>query len=281
MKKSPAQIYSIIGISLVLFLLGVIGWIGINGHSLSRIVKEDVTLDVILNDNTREEKAKELEAVLQEQSFVKSAQMVTKEEALEKYLKENNENPVNFLGYNPLYISIQTNLHAEYINPDSMALVKDFIQQSNIVREVYYPDMIVGSLDNVIKNTSLILTILAVLLLVAVIVIIDNTVRLSMYSNRMLIKTMQMVGAKRSFIARPFTRQAFISGLISAVIAILGILGIKYFVANIYPQMNVLDNPFLFTLLLLAICGLGVIISVLSTNRSVIKYLKLKLDDLY
>jgi len=281
LKKSPTQIYSIIGISLVLFLLGVIGWIGINGHSLSRIVKEDVTVDVILHDNTRMEKAEALEKILRDQSFVKSAVIVTKEEALEKYIKENNENPINFLGYNPLYISIQTSLHAEYVNPDSMALITRFIQQSNIVREVYYPDMIVGNLDNLIQNTSLILTVIAGLLLIAVVVIIDNTVRLSMYSNRMLIKTMQMVGAKRSFIARPFNKQAFISGLISAVIAILGILGIRYFVSGIFPKINVLDNPILFILLLVTICALGIVISVLSTNRSVIKYLKLKLDDLY
>jgi cell division transport system permease protein len=281
LKKSPTQIYSIIGISLVLFLLGVIGWIGINGHSLSRIVKEDVTFDVILNDNTQAEKAAQLAKILQNQSFVRNAKIVTKEEALEKYIKENNENPTNFLDYNPLYISIQTSLHAAYVNPDSIALITKFVQQSNIVREVYYPDIIVDNLDNLINKTSLILTILAVLLLIAVVVIIDNTVRLSMYSNRMLIKTMQMVGAKRSFIARPFSKQAFISGLISASIAILGILGIRYFASGIFPSINTLDNPLLFGILLMSIAALGVVISVLSTNRSVIKYLKLKLDDLY
>jgi cell division transport system permease protein len=281
LKKSPTQIYSIIGISLVLFLLGVIGWLGINGRSLSRLVKENVTIDVILNDHTQDEKAKALEKILQQQSFVKDAVMISKEEALEKYVKEKNEDPVAFLGYNPLYISIKTTLHSEYVNPDSIALITKFIQQSNIVREVYYPNTIVSKLDSFIKNTSWILGILAGILIIAVIIIIDNTVRLSMYSNRMLIKTMQMVGAKRSFIAKPFSKQAFLSGLISASIATVGMLGIKYAAAEVFPEINVLNNTFLFISLIVALYLLGVLISVLSTNRSVIKYLKLKLDDLY
>ncbi len=281
MKKSTTQVYAIIGISLVLFLLGVIGWLGINGRSLSRILKENVTIDVILNDNTKPEKAAALQEILAAQSFVKEAATISKEEALEKYIKEKNEDPVTFLGYNPLYISIKTTLHSEYVNPDSIAKISAFIQQSNIVREVYYPNTIVGKLDTLIKNTSLVLGILSGLLILAVIVIIDNTVRLSMYSNRMLIKTMQMVGAKRSFIARPFSKQAFITGLISAGVAIIGLLAVRYFASNVFPEINVLDNPFLFGALLIIICALGVLISVFSTNRSVIKYLKLKLDDLY
>lgn len=254
---------------------------GINGRSLSKIVKENVTIDVILNDKTRDEKAIQLTEILNKQSFVKEAVMVDKEEALDKYINEKKEDPVAFLGYNPLYISIKTTLHSEYVNPDSLQLIQNFIQQSNIVREVYYPKTIVTKLDSFIKNIGIGIGILAILLLFAVIIIIDNTVKLSMYSNRMLVKTMQMVGAKRSFIAKPFNKQALISGLISSVIAILGLLGVRYMVSNLFPEINVLDNPFLFTLLLLLICSLGICISVFSTHRSVIKYLKLKLDELY
>lgn len=281
LKKSPTQIYSIIGISLVLFLLGVIGWMGINGRSLSRIVKENVTIDVILNDNTQQEKAIEFEKILSSQSFIKSAEMIDKEEALEKYINEKKEDPVAFLGYNPLYISIKTTLHSDFVNADSITLIKKFIEQSNIVREVYYPQTIVSKLDSFIKNIGIGIGILAILLLIAVIIIIDNTVKLSMYSNRMLIKTMQMVGAKRNFIAKPFNKQALISGFISSLIAIAGLLGVRYFVSNLFPEINVLDNPLLFGILLALICTLGICISVFSTNRSVIKYLKLKLDELY
>ena len=281
MKKTSNQIYSIIGISLVLFLLGTIGWIAISGQSLSKLVKENVSIDVILNDNTSTEKAQELENVLNNQPFVLDAKIISKEEALEKYVQEKGENPVQFLGYNPLYISIQTSLHAEYVNPDSIAKIKTFIQQSNIVREVYYQEMIVGQLDAFVKNTGLVLGGLALILFLAVIMIIDNTVKLSMFSNRMLIKTMQMVGATRFFIAKPFIKQAFISGIISAIIASIGLIGLRYAAFYVFPEISVLDNAVLFSLLILFITLLGVLISVLSTNRSVIKYLKLKLDDLY
>lgn len=281
MKKTSNLVYSIIGISLVLYLLGTIGWMAINGQSLSKLVKENVSIDVILNDNTSTEKAQELENVLNNQSFVLDATMISKEEALEKYVSEKGEDPVKFLGYNPLYISIKTSLHAEYVNPDSIAKIKTFIQQSNIVREVYYQEMIVGKLDTFIKNTGLVLGGLALVLFVAVIMIIDNTVKLSMFSNRMLVKTMQMVGATRFFIAKPFIKQAFFSGLISAMIAVIGMLGLRYLAFSIFPAISVLDNPMLFTILLISITLIGILISVLSTYRSVNKYLKLKLDELY
>jgi cell division transport system permease protein len=279
--KKTTQIYSIIGISLVLFLLGTIGWMAINGRSLSRMFKENVEIDVILNDQTQETKAKELESILQKQSFVKNATIITKEEALQKYIEDKKEDPTQFLGYNPLYISIRTTLHSEYVNPDSIVKVKAFISQSNIVREVYYQDTIVNSLDKTLNRIGLILGALAILLFFAVIIIIDNTVRLSMFSNRMLIKTMQMVGATRGFIAKPFTGQAFITGLISGVLAILGLFGIRYFVHSIFPETSILENSLLFYILLTLILIIGILIAVFSTYRSVIKYLKLKLDDLY
>lgn len=279
--KKTTQIYSIIGISLVLFLLGTIGWMAINGRSLSRMFKENVEIDVILNDQTQETKAKELEGILQKQSFVKNATIITKEEALQKYIEDKKEDPTQFLGYNPLYISIRTTLHSEYVNPDSIVKVKAFISQSNIVREVYYQDTIVNSLDKTLNRIGLILGALAILLFFAVIIIIDNTVRLSMFSNRMLIKTMQMVGATRGFIAKPFTGQAFITGLISGILAILGLFGIRYFVHSIFPETSILENSLLFYILLTLILIIGILIAVFSTYRSVIKYLKLKLDDLY
>lgn len=279
--KKTTQIYSIIGISLVLFLLGTIGWMAINGRSLSRMFKENVEIDVILNDNTQTEKANQLEQILKNQSFVKDANIITKEEALQKYIEDKKEDPTQFLGYNPLYISIRTTLHSEYVNPDSIAKVKAFIAQSNIVREVYYQDTIINNLDKTLNRIGLILGALAILLFFAVVIIIDNTVRLSMFSNRMLIKTMQMVGATRGFIAKPFTGQAFITGLISGVLAILGLLGIRYFAHSIFPEINILENTTLFYLLLAVILIIGILIAVFSTYRSVIKYLKLKLDDLY
>lgn len=279
--KKTTQIYSIIGISLVLFLLGTIGWMAINGRSLSKIFKENVEIDVILHDNTRPENATKLETILNEQPFVKEATIITKEEALQKYIDDKGEDPSQFLGFNPLYISIRTTLYEPYINPDSMALVKKFIQQSNIVREVYYHETIVSNLDKTLNRIGIILGIIAIALFLAVVMVIDNTVRLSMFSKRMLIKTMQMVGATRGFIAKPFISTAVVTGLVSGMLAIIGLLALRFSAYSIFPEMSVLDNSTLFYSLLGITLVLGILISVLSTYRSVIKYLKLKLDALY
>ncbi len=281
MKNTSSQIYSIIGISLVLFLLGAIGWMAISGRSLSRMFKEKLEIDVILNDNTRDEKAAELEAILAKQPFVKSVDMITKEEAAKKYVNESGEDFVPFLGFNPLYISLRTTLYPEYVNPDSIAKITTFIQQSNIVREVYYPQGIVVKMDSLIKKVGIVLGIIALVLFIAVVMIIDNTVKLSMFSNRMLIKTMQMVGATRWFIVKPFAKSAIVSGLISGVLAVIGILTIRYMAVSLLPELQTLNNPVLFAILIIGLLLLGVLISLLSTYRSVIKYLKLKLDDLY
>lgn len=281
MKKAPSYIYSIIGISLVLFLLGTIGWLAINGRSLSKYFKEQVELQVILHDHTRDEKTKELEAILQKQPFVRKAIIITKEEAAAQMTREMGEEFMQLLDANPLYTSIRVNLHSEYVNTDSINKIKQFLMQSNIVREVSYERMVVDKMNANLRKVGIVLGVIALILFIAVVIIIDNTVRLAMFSNRLLIKTMQMVGATRWFIARPFDKRAIVTGLLSGLIAIACLFLLIYFSGSVLPELNALRDYFSLAVLVLMILVLGVLISVLSTHRSVIKYLKLKLDDLY
>lgn len=281
MKKTPSFIYSIIGISLVLFLLGIIGWLGINGRALTSFFKEQVEMQVILHDNTRDEKALELEEVLNTQPFVGSIQFISKEEAAEQFKKEWDEDFMELLDFNPLYSSLNINLKAHYVNEDSLNLITDFIYQSNIVREVTYPNIVIDQMNSNFKKIGIVLGILALILFISVVVVIDNTVRLAMFSNRKLIKTMQMVGATRWFIAKPFDKGAIKSGFISGLIAAAGIFGIRALALKQLPELNALGGATLFYLLMAALIVLGILISLFSTHRAVRKYLKYKLEHLY
>lgn len=281
MKKAPSYIYSIIGISLVLFLLGTIGWLVINGRSMTRYFKEQVELQVILHDNTRTEKSQELQEILQKQPFVSKSTIVTKEEAAEQMKKDMGEDFMQLLDINPLYTSIKLNLKSDYVNTDSINKIKQFLMQSNIVREVSYEKVMVDKMNATFRKIGLVLGAIALILFIAVIIIIDNTVRLAMFSNRILIKTMQMVGATRWFIAKPFDKRAIVTGLISGLIAVAGLFLLMYFASSVLSQLSIFKDYLSISILVVIILLLGVLISVLSTHRSVVKYLKLKLDDLY
>jgi cell division transport system permease protein len=281
-KKANTQyVYSIIGVAIVLFLLGFMGYLIVNAGMLSKMMRENLEISVILNDNTQDSKAQELKKVIETQSFSKSTSFVSKENAAAQFQKEFGDNFMDVLDYNPLYTSINFKVHDNYMNKDSLAKIAQFIQQSNIVREVTYPQKIVDVLQDIIKKVGIVLLLISIMLIIAVIFLIDNTIRLAMFSNRFLIKTMQQVGATRYFIARPFDMRAILNGVISAVIAILGILAVKGLAENWLPELHSIKITQGLTWLCIIILLLGVLISLFSTHRSVIKYLKTSLDDLY
>lgn len=280
-KSKPSYIYAIIGISLVLFLLGTLGWIVINGRALSRVFKEDIQVEVILHDNTRDENMQRMKTILDSQPFVRQSSIITKEEAAKKFFQEGGEDFAELLEFNPLYGSIVLNLHSEYVNPDSLQKIRAFCMQSNIVRDVAYPTSVVEKMNSNFRKIGLILAAISLLLFVVVVILIDNTVRLAMFSNRFLIKTMQMVGATRYFISRPFDKRAIYNGLISGGISVVGLWIVISFAESLLPSMKALHEPALLTMLMLGMLVVGVLISLLSTHRSVVKYLKMHLDDLY
>lgn len=280
-RSKPSYVYAIIGVSLVLFLLGTLGWLVINGRSLTREFKENITVVTDFHDNVPEEKTQQLQAIIEKQPFAKHTRLISKEEALKLQSQIEGENIGEFLGYNPLFASLELNVYAEYANPDSLEKIRKFILQSNIVREVTYPTRNVEQMNANFRRINIILGAIALLLVIAVVILIDNTVRLAMFSNRFLIKTMQMVGANRYFISRPFDQRAVVNGLISGIIAVAGLWLLMQFAEGQLPELRTLHDTRLIILLMVGMLVLGVLISLLSTHRSVVKYLKMKVDDLY
>jgi len=280
-KSKPSYVYSIIGVSLVLFLLGTLGWLVINGRSLTREFKENITITADFHDNVAPGQIEALHQIVAKQPFIKKSRVITKEEALKMQSEIEGEDVGKFLGYNPLFASLEMNVYQEYANKDSLEKIKQFVLQSNIVRDLSYPKVQVEQMNSNFRRINLILGIIALVLVFAVVVLIDNTVRLAMFSNRFLIKTMQMVGANRHFISKPFDQRAVINGLISGVIAVVGLWFVMQFAESQLPELKALHDNTLIALLMLSLLLLGVVISVASTHRSVIKYLKVRVDDLY
>jgi cell division transport system permease protein len=280
-KSKASYTFSVIGVSLVLFLLGTMGWIVINGKSLAQVVKEGMAVQIDFHDNVRNESVTQMKTVLDNQPFTKKSRIISKEEALKMQNELEGEDISSFLGFNPLFASIELNLHNEYVNKDSIEKITQFIQQSNVVNRVSYPKTIVNQMNDNLRKVSIILGIISIVLILVVIVLIDNTVRLAMFSNRFLIKTMQMVGATRWFISKPFDQRAIVNGLISGVLAVLGLFLVKSFAEANVPELKALNNPTLLIFLMLGMIIAGILISLVSTHRSVVKYLKLTVDDLY
>lgn len=280
-KGKATYVYSIIGVALVLFLLGSLGWLVINAGQLSKSFKENIEISVILNDNTRDEMAVKLKNIIDKQPFTKSSQYITKDKAAEQFKKDFGEDFLQVLDYNPLYTSVNFHLNAEYMNTDSLIKIEKFLLQSNVVREVFYQKNLVDIMNSNVRRIGYVILAISLFLIFSVIILIDNTIRLAMFSNRFLIKTMQMVGATRWFIAKPFNIRGVINGIISAVIAIAGILVLKLVAEGWLPELKVLASTKWLIILCLSILALGIFISLLSTHRAVIKYLRSQLDDLY
>jgi cell division transport system permease protein len=280
-KSKPSYVYSIIGITLVLLLLGVLGLFMINAKNLSDYFKESIELQVILRDNIKEQQAVLLKDSLAVKPYVKKIEYVTKEMAAEKFKAENPKENFAVLGFNPLYASIDIRLYAKYVHPDSLKVIEGDIANRSIVRELFYQRTLVTEVLDKAKQIGLVMLVISGLMAVVVLFLIDNTIRLAMFSNRFLIKTMQMVGATRWFIAKPFDMRSIINGAISAVIAIIGLVFLIYFAESNLPGLRGMRDYFMTGVLFVGLIVIGISISLVSTHRSVMKYLKLKLDDLY
>lgn len=280
-KAKPSYFNAIMGVALVLFLIGVLGWLLINGRALTRAFKEDLEINVDFHDQVTDAQVKKMQSILNNQPFVNSTRIITKEEAVKMENQVEGGNIVEFLGYNPLFTSICVKMHEEYVNKDSLNKIKKFILQSNVVRDVTWSNMVVDQMDKNFKKIGIILGVISFVLLIVVIFLIDNTVRLAMFSNRFIIKTMQMVGATRTFITRPFDMRALINGLISGLVSVVALWIVMGFANSQLQELKQLNDPLLIGILMTSMVLLGIFISMISTHRSVIKYLKTHIDDLY
>src|SRR6185503_7608773 len=214
-------------------------------------------------------------------SYIREIKFINKEKAKEIWLGDGNKGWENILEANPLPNSIAFKVKSQFMNVDSLTSIQNDLQQQTYISDVTYPKALVGELNNNIRKISFGLLIVAIILSVVVIILIDNTIKLAMFSNRFLIKTMQMVGATRWFIAKPMNTRAIINGAISGVIAIIAVFVLILVAERYIPGLRILHDNTTLTLLFVVLIILGICITLFSTHRSVIKYLKMKLDDLY
>ena len=272
---------SILGVTLVLFLLGVIGWLVINTRTLGQHFKEEVEVNVYLREPLAKADSAALVQYIAAKPYIKQYVFTTKEMAKAKYLSDGNESWDGILTENPLPQSIDFKLKSEYLTTDILKSIKEDLEKQTYVTEVKYPELVVGGLDSKIKIVNWVLLGVSLLLLLAAIILIDNTIRLAMFSNRFTIKTMQMVGATRWFIAKPLDIRAIINGAISGGIAIVAVLLIIRSAKNMLPELSAIEDKTQLVILFAGMMILGILITLISTHTSVLKYLKKKLDDLY
>lgn len=276
-----SRLTSVISISLVLFLLGLILLIGMLGNKLSVYVKENLSFSIVLKDNQKETEIKKMQKSLDALPFIKSTEYISKEQAAKELEEELGENPETFLGFNPLQASIEVKLHSEYANPDSLQVIEKKIRNYTSVSELLYRKDMMEIVHNNMKRLGLILLTLAVVLMIISFVLISNTIRLLIYSKRFLIHTMKLVGATSGFIRRPFVKYNMVSGIFASILAILMLTGALYYLQNeLKGFIQILDMQTLL-LVYVAVFALGIVLSVIATIFAVNKYLRMGIDKLY
>jgi len=282
-RNKPSYGYAIIGISLVLFLFGIVGWFFLNLRKTGDYFKENIQVHTYLNRDASKKRVDSLVTYIQSIPYVNKVEHVTKDMAIERWNTTNDTTWKQFLKNNPLPESIDFYVKADHVQEDSLNVLSALLQNQypGIISEFQFPTETVTKVSSYVRTAGIIFIIAAIFLTILVVFSIDNTIRLAMYSNRFLIKTMQMVGATRGFIAKPINQRAVINGLLASIIAIFVLYFSILMVEGFYPDFRLLrDNGGLFMLFFVMIL-LGILISLASTYRSVIKYLRMSLDDLY
>ena len=280
-RLKSSYLTTIVSITLVLFAVGLVALLMLHARKLSDYVKENISFTVIINKNVKSADIIEIQKKLDANPYVKSTEFITEDKAAQMFQKDLGEDFVKTLGYNPLNNSIEVHLKAEFANADIFSKIeKDLLKNEN-VKEVYYQKSLVNLVNDNIKKISLVILSFCLLLLLIAIALINNTIRLSVYSKRFLIKTMQLIGATESFIRWPFLRSSLIYGLISSFLSILMLLVVVFISRKQIPDIVSLQNIDMFLILFGSVIITGIIISVLSTYLAVHKFLKSKVDTLY
>ena len=276
-----SHLISVISISLVLFLLGVILIMGFLGTELSRYVKENISISVVLAEDLSGDKIRSLRAELERQPFVKSVEYISKEQALLEMKRELGENPESFLGFNPFHASIEVRLNSEYAHPDSLLMIEKRIATQSSVTDVQYGKDMMQTVNHNIRRIGVVLLILLIVLIAISFVLINNTIRLLIYSKRFLIYTMRLVGATSSFIRKPFIRHNILYGLISGMIAIILLMGSLYYVKAEFLNPEDILNSETMLLIYLIVLFSGIVLSVIAAYFAVNRYLRITHSKLY
>lgn len=280
-KVKTIYISTVFGIAMVLLMIGLLGLILVHANNLSRYVKENIVLNIFMDDSAHETDVLQLQKQLDANVMVKQTTYVSKELAARNLQKDLGEDFVKFLGYNPLSQSLDVYLKADYANNAGIDKFKADLLKNPLVKEVKYQQSLVDQMNANLTSISLIILAFAGIFVILSVALINNTIRLAIYSQRFLIKSMQLVGATKGFIRKPFLLYGIWHGLLGALISIVILIGTLFIANKQIPDLVILQSPVEFGIVFLGIIAIGIFISAFSTFLAVNKFLRLKIYDLY
>lgn len=271
----------IISLSLVLFVVGLLSLALINAQKLSNYIKENIGFSIMLKENTNQFEIKKFNKSIDAMPFTKSTSFVSKDAATSELESDLGEEFVDFLGFNPILASIDVKLNPDYSNNDSLSVISNNLIKNSLVHEIYYQKNLISRINNNVKKLSLFLITFCIILFFIAFALINNTIRLSVYSKRFLIKTMRLVGAQNSFIQKPFILDGLYQGMYSAIFAIFMLMGsIQLVQTETASLLNITDLKII-GLVFILIFIIGIILSSLSTYFAVKKFINVSESELY
>ncbi|WP_417884895.1 cell division protein FtsX [Zunongwangia sp.] len=271
----------VLSIALVLFLLGILGLLILNTKKVADHFKEQIALTVYFKDNAKEEAMQKLTKSLDTASYTRSVTFVSKEEAAKQTKEAIGEDFMEFLDYNPLQNSIDVYMNADFVSSEQVEKIAADLSKNKEVDEVSYDKPLISLLNNNLKKISFWVLIVSGLFTFIAVLLINSSIRLSVYSKRFTIKTMQMVGATKGFIRRPFIWNSIKLGMIGAVLALIGMAAVIYYLNNSFAELNLLGDKKIILALFTGVFLAGIIITWLSTFFATTRFLNLKTDELY
>jgi len=282
-QLTGSYITSVASIMLVLFMLGLLGLLVLHAQKLSEHIRENIGFEIIMKADVKEAEIIRMQKMLDATPYVKSAAYITKEEATRRLSADLGEDFIQWLGNeeNPLLPAVDVRFKAAWANNDSLAVIADELMQQPIVKEVFYQKSLVHLINQNVQRIGMVLFFMSLLLLVIAIALINNTIRLSVYAKRFLVKSMQLVGATESFIRRPFVWSGILQGVLGAFLAIVLLNLVLYVAVNNLPELLLLQDRPRVILLYAAIFVLGMLLTGISTQLAINKYLRSKTDKLF
>ncbi|RTY70518.1 ABC transporter permease [Flavobacterium sp. GSP27] len=271
----------VLSVFLVLFLLGILGLFIINSKKLANDFKENIAMTVFFKNEANDTILKAFGTELKASHFVKSYDYVTKEAAAKQHTDIIGEDFLVFLGENPLQNSYDIHLKGDYVVKDSITKIEASLRKNAMISDIVYDKQLVNLVNDNIKKVSMWILIISGFLSFIAVLLINSSLRLSIHSNRFIIKTMQMVGATKSFIRKPFVMRSIKLGMIGAFLAIIALTGVLIYIETSFPNLGILEDKALIGLVLLSVLGIGILITWLSTHFATQRFLNLRTDDLY
>lgn len=271
----------VLSVFLVLFLLGILGLFIINSKKLADDFKEKIAMTVFFKNEANDSILKSFGTELKTAPYARKTVYVTKEQAAKQHTDIIGEDFMTFLGENPLQNSFDIHLKADYVEKDSISKIEMRLRENPMISDIVYDKQLVNLVNDNIKKVSMWILVISGFLTFIAVLLINSSLRLSIHSNRFIIKTMQMVGATKSFIRKPFVMRSIKLGMLGAVLAIIALIGVLFYVETKFPDLGILDNKAFIAIILAGVFGAGILITWLSTHFATQRFLNLRTDDLY